>query len=248
MPSLCIATWNLDYLSLRSDRARICHAKMEEVRAQVWVLTETQRGFYPGIGFHLVAESEKASDLNDDQRWVAIWANQSVSVTYEKTKGDERTACVQLEIDGGRTLIVYGTVLPWVGSTWNEQPSKGGQAFIQALEQQKTDWIGLQEANPQALLCVAGDYNQDLLKSGRYYGSAIQRKALRKALEEAKLRCYTGGENDPVSRRSPGDANIDHICFGGSQIIDVTADAWSPKQQGMKISDHFGVSVQISYA
>lgn len=248
MPSLCIATWNLDYLSLRSDRARICHAKMEEVRAQVWVLTETQRGFYPGIGFHLVAESEKASDLNDDQRWVAIWANQSVSVTYEKTKGDERTACVQLEIDGGRTLIVYGTVLPWVGSTWNEQPSKGGQAFIQALEQQKTDWIGLQEANPQALLCVAGDYNQDLLESGRYYGSAIQREALRKALEEAKLRCYTGGEGDPVARRSPGDANIDHICFGGSQIIDVTADAWSPKQQGMKISDHFGVSVQISYA
>lgn len=120
MPSLCIATWNLDNLSLRSDRARICHAKMEEVHAQVWVLTETQRGFYPGNGFHLVAESEKANDLNDDQRWVAIWANQSVSVPCLKTKGDERTACAQFEIDGGRILIVYGTVLPWVGSTWNE--------------------------------------------------------------------------------------------------------------------------------
>ncbi len=248
MYSFCIATWNLDYLSLESDLARICRAKMEEAHAHVWVLTETQRGFYPGGDFQLIAESEKASDLDANHRWVAIWANQSISSACEKTKGDERTVWAQLKIDGGRTLIVYGTVLPWVGSSWNEQPSKGGHAFTQVLEQQKTDWIELQKANPQALLCVAGDYNQDLLESGRYYGSAIQREALRKALAEAGLRCDTGGEKDPVVRRSPGDANIDHICLGGSQISEVIADAWSPEQQGRKISDHFGVSVQFFYA
>ena len=45
---------------------------------------------------------------------------------------------------GRRPIIVYGTVLPWIGSSWGKFPASKGEAFAAALEVQKQDWTRLQ--------------------------------------------------------------------------------------------------------
>ena len=52
MNSLYVATWNLNYLSPNSERAKACRAKMAAIQADIWILTETREGFCPGRGFH----------------------------------------------------------------------------------------------------------------------------------------------------------------------------------------------------
>jgi endonuclease/exonuclease/phosphatase family metal-dependent hydrolase len=158
-----------------------------------------------------------------------------------------RTACALIQIAGGPALVVYGTVLPWLGSSWNQKPSRGGVAYIAALEEQKKDWSELRQKYPLAMICVAGDFNQDLRESGHYYGSKVQRAALRDALAQTQLKCYTAGEEDPVAKQKHGSFNIDHICLGGlPSKVSITTDAWSGEQQGQSISDHFGVKVELS--
>lgn len=75
--SFCIATWNINNLPLKGDRANACRDKMAEIQAQVGILTEIREGFSPGEDFHLVAESKPAFDLASDRRWTAIWVHQS---------------------------------------------------------------------------------------------------------------------------------------------------------------------------
>jgi hypothetical protein len=55
----------------------------------------------------------------------------------------------------GAPLIVYGTVLPWLGSKWRGIASAGGAAFSAALETQVADWKGLTNSHPDHDLVVA---------------------------------------------------------------------------------------------
>lgn len=249
--SFCIATWNIENMPLKGDRANACRDKIADIQAQVWILTEMREGFSPGEDFHLIAQSELPSDLTTDRRWTAIWAHQSLIGSSVKTGDQERTACARIESPDGFILYVYGTVLPWLGDNWRGFPSAGGKAFTEALAVQKADWSDLLTNHPEASLCVAGDFNQDLLDSWHFYGSKIQRKALMECLEQTHLKCLTGGKMDPVERINPARANIDHICLGGlaPQTLDpVHVNAWSPEQQGLTLSDHFGVSAEFSYS
>lgn len=246
MNSICIATWNLNNLPLQSARAEICRAKMAEIQADVWILTETRKEFCPGEGYQRIAES----DFADGRYWTAIWARQSFGGSKQKTSDPERTACARLKIPSGFLLNVYGTVLPWRGSTWRGHKSAGGLAFSEALAVQMADWLELRGKDPAALLCVAGDFNQDLLPTGYYYGSKKERKMLEEALAEANLRCLTAGKADPVAELDSNKATVDHICIDGTRphISEEKAHAWFPEEQGRVLSDHFGVSVRFSYS
>ena len=250
MNSFCIATWNLNYLSPNGESAKVCRAKMLEAKADVWILTEIRKGFNPGEEFCLIAESELASDLAEDWRWTSIWVHKSLFGSKIDTRDPERTTCARLEIPGGFPLYVYGTVLPWRGSTWHRYTSAGGRAFSEALAVQKADWLDIQKNGQQSLLCVAGDFNQDLLEIGHYYGSKKERQMLEEALSEVHLSCLTAGKSDPVAKQDPSKATVDHICLGGTRppIFNVKVDAWSPQQQGKTLSDHYGVWAQFSYS
>lgn len=50
-----------------------------------------------------------------------------------KTADEQRTAAARVTPESGAPFIVYGSVLPWVGSPWREHPSAGGAAFRAAL-------------------------------------------------------------------------------------------------------------------
>ena len=111
----------------------------------------------------------------------------------------------------GAPLVVYATILPWLGSSWRDVRAVIGEAFA-ALNLQARDWNTLRAAHPDHDLILAGDFNQDLTDS-HYHGSHDNRRRLVEALQTTGLIPLTSGGEDPVRRDSPPMACIDHICI-----------------------------------
>jgi endonuclease/exonuclease/phosphatase family metal-dependent hydrolase len=147
----------------------------------------------------------------------------------------------------GRPLIVYGTVLPWLGSRWRDFPADNGVAFRAALAAQLADWITLAHQFPDGDLCVIGDLNQDLSRR-YYYGSRANRTALLDALATVRLSALTADPSDPVRALAPLLASIDHICVPTrvAQRGSARLELWPPgAAPNPGLSDHFGVAADL---
>ncbi len=237
-----VATWNLNRCSPRATvRGPALRQWMTDVDADVWVLTEAFRGFSPGTGHELIASSADAPDRESGRGecWVAIWARLP-SLPVHLTADLERAAAAQV----CGALTVVGTVLPWHGDN-RHAGQRGSAAFLTRLGEQSADWQRLRAG--QSALCVAGDFNQDLLPAGHYYGSAAGRQAMREALASASLDCLTGGEDDPlVSTR--GRACIDHICVGGVRAVKRRSVWPAPGELAKQLTDHYGTWADLEVA
>lgn len=232
-----IATWNLESINrLTPDRGDAFLKAMERVEADVWILTETWIDFKPLPGYELVAQSSKAHDLSPERCWVSIFARSNL--TYEKRKiqsQPDRMACGRIEQPGQRDMVVVGTVLPWP----SDKLWPGATGFCNALADQATDWVQLQEHNDDCIFLVAGDFNQ-AIPYQRWYGS----KRAAKALQTQDWICLTQG-NDPLT----GKPLIDHICInrdGIRQAVLPQIGTWEvPCLAGKPITDHSGVYAYI---
>jgi hypothetical protein len=236
---------------------------MAAMDADVWVLTETRCWLSPGPEFDCLAFSREAKDLesNSGKRWVAIWVRKGIRAEKEETQHDvERTACVKLT-HNGRTLYVYGTVLPW--------RKLGNTAFGEALTQQREDWKRLRECDHDANFCLVGDLNESI-QSTRPYFSHDARERLCGALKERGLTCLTGGENDPLLPISSRHASIDHICVSDNprpkEVESVSTSVWLvphpsrncrhddqsehlcvKNKEGKSLTDHYGVMAALNF-
>ena len=163
-----------------------------------------------------------------------------------ETSDAQRTAAVRVRPQGDQPFVVYGTVLPWLGSEWRGHPAAGALPMVR-LSGQARDWLGIRRDYPQDELFVIGDLNQDLV-SPPSCGSRANRRALESALADAGLTVLTSGDGDPIRRDSAPRACIDHICARiDSGWRAERAVRWpdAPKPERW-LSDHFGVSVAMS--
>jgi hypothetical protein len=207
---------------------------MKSIGPDVWVLTETYRDLSPGPAYSLVACSADAPDRRFEQGecWTAIWSRLPAEI--HELAGD-RERCAAAVVVG---LPIVGTVLPWLADS--RDSFRGADAFCARLAEQAQEWSRLQAEF--GCICVAGDFNQDLLESGHYYGSNRGRAALRDTLHEAGLECITAPPNDPLG--AVGLACIDHICVGGVGAGGL--GVWPPSGQlDRKVSDHHGFHVEV---
>lgn len=247
MKSFRIATWNLNYVSPNRERGAVCRKKMDEVDADVWILTETRTDFVP-TGFRSAAQSGPVPGLAKNTCWVSIWAKEPLSVLNISIplEDPERTACGSIKLTQGLDLVVYGVVLPW-----HNDPRRGSRSwarmFKEALTSVQNDREKLRNDCREQMFCLAGDFNQALLDIPNAYGTKDGREALKETLRQTDLVCYTGGDLDPVNSIRPGHANIDHICFNcrPSEIDQITAKAWPGTISDTRVSDHFGVYVEL---
>ncbi|PZV05631.1 MAG: hypothetical protein DCF32_10855 [Leptolyngbya sp.] len=244
-----IATWNLERALPQSVQAERQRQWLSRIDADIWVLTETHLGITLGEDYDSVASGLPDRPGDDGERWVQIWVKTGELKPLE-TCDAARTAAALLTLPNGQQWVLYGTVLPWLGSSWREYPASQGQAFAAALAAQWDDWQRLQDSYPQAVLVVAGDFKQDL-NALHYYGSRRNKQALRQALDRVRLVCFTAGENDPVHQLIHGQhSNIDHICL--SQDLPgqfQRSFAWPSRLDDLRgLSDHFGVGVEIAFA
>lgn len=238
-----IATWNLQRANTRRRRAD-AQQLMREIDADVWVLTESRRDLSPGPAYALVAESAPREEADADERWVTIWTRLEGGVPHV-TRDDQFTACAKIAGRRDGALYVYGTVLPWRGSSWRGHASPDAQAYGEALSVQTDDWC---ELRCKGDLCVAGDFNQDL-SDPPFYWSLRARALLERALRYCALTATTAAPNDPVRKLTDhAQACIDHVCLspGLASRVSGAAAAWRPEIDARKISDHPGIVVMLS--
>jgi hypothetical protein len=164
-----------------------------------------------------------------------------------KTVDPARCVCVEIDGADDRPFLVYGTVLPWLSDDSQAPIPQGGPSFVSALEDQADDWRRLLRDHPDADLCIAGDFNQDL-NDEHTYGSRIGKQRLREILAELSLTCVTSDPNDPV-KRATGNArgNIDQIVVSSRLAASVhVSEAWAPLgPTGARLSDHHGVATRF---
>lgn len=238
-----LATWNLA-LPVAPRRREAMRVHTDREKADVWVLTETHDGFTPGHEF-CVSSVDRRDGLHPaGHRWVSIWSSHPLEKL--ETSDPFRTVAARLTPSSGARFIVYGVMLPWVGSSWQGQPAKGGLGFRAAVAHQGADWLRLRQTYPEDEFFLLGDFNQDMVTPG-YYGTLANRAALEAELRRAGLHAITAGAGDPVRRDSPRCASLDHICArSDSKWSAEPAVRWpNAEVPERSLSDHFGVSVEL---
>jgi hypothetical protein len=239
-----LATWNVALPTQSSRRERL-RTHTDRVDADVWVLSETHDSFNPGHPFAHSSAAGRDGEHEAAHRWVTIWSRHPIETIA--TNDVERTAAVRVSPAASPPFVVYGSVLPWLGSLWRGYPSADGVAFREALSVQRADWVRLRDEYPDDEFFVLGDLNQDLV-TPRYYSSRANRQALENALSDAGLVPLTAGDADPMRRDSAPHASIDHICARrDSSWCAQTACRWPElAQPDDRLADHFGVAISFA--
>lgn len=105
------------------------------------------------------------------------------------------------------------------------------------------DWLRIQKLYPNHLMCIAGDFNQNRDRSGRYKEKQSV-EMLSEAFSDLSLVCVT---EENFQEKGFSRSTVDHICLSKSLVPYILeVDAWEGKNSdGGKMSDHNGVFVDL---
>ncbi len=201
-----IGTWNVEYAY--ENRLEAIRQVVANNPADIWILTETHDELAPTNCTHSVHSDPRPrnwSGIRDGSRWVSIWSSYPIVKQITLPSSDrERTVIAMLDLGESKSMLVYGTVLPWKGDRgiqdWSEHH--------RVIDEQIGEWLQLRQDYPDVPLCIAGDYNTDM-GTGSYYGTKHGIAALREGLEKCDLFCATAPERFPIGLLP--NPPIDHI-------------------------------------
>ena len=234
-----IARWNVAYgRGKTANRRRL--SRMQEINADIWILTETHDDLSPGDEFRAVRSQQRPHGhgdgrVNERSRWVTIWSRKILRTELLDVKDPERSVACVIETDQG-AMWIFGTVLPWYGDA-------RGVSVKEEVELQCLDWNDLNHKVGN-LGCVAGDFNVNL-DGPHYYGSRESKAAVKNALEASGLVALTDYSRTEEAR--PDFGLIDHIAVS-SEIADesIRPLIWEKRNDHNELlSDHLGVSVDL---
>ena len=235
---LRIGTWNVEYATVAKNPARL--ARLMQADADVWVLTETHDALSLASPYAAASTCEQRSTGRPGARWTTIWSRwPMVAVTTDDT---QRTVAARIQAPGG-DLLVFGTVLPWGTDPGPDPaaPARGWTEMDRVFPLQLAEWRRLREAHGVPLV-VAGDLNMDL-GGAPYYGTKRCRAALSAGLAELQMRCATSTDQVPPGKLEH--PPIDHVLVPAGWTTRV-AEAWEGTQDGVRLSDHSGLVVEVS--
>lgn len=258
--SLRIATWNVGRPGPSGvERNAAIIAKLREIDADIWILTETNTCISPGTVYNAWASPVDQPFRRPGERATMIWsrlpmrralptfagmisradAANPIYPSYAVLGEDESPAvCVEVITPFG-PLLVYGTIITWFGDKGPQERSGHEEEQRRSLPLYSSDWHRLAAEGP---LCVAGDFNARITESTK--GPRAETNVTRDLLKTALAR------NNLVATTNSLDYCIDHICLRRDW-----AERASPPQQwqahygadSRPVSDHQGVSVDITF-
>jgi hypothetical protein len=240
--TLRLANWNVNR-PVAPARVTAVTAAIRPVCADILVLTETHDGLWPDHAYSLGSAPGRDGMHGAAHRWVSVHSRFPLERLV--TSDPCRTVAAKIQLETG-SLIVFGTVLPWKGSTWRDAGTR--DAFGAALAVQLDDVRRLRAAHQGAAVFMIGDFNQDLSGTG-YAGTVKNGKLLGERLADAGLVAVTADGSDPVRRDSSPYACIDHICIpaDGSWTAVRTARWPDTPAPPAGLSDHFGIVADLAH-
>ena len=220
-------------------RGRELVARIAAEQPDIVCLTETDLMLLSGSGYAIASEPDYGYGMNPRKRKVVLWS---------KEPWDEVTSVSPLEMPPGRIvqgvtetsigrIRVIGICVPWREAhvrtgRCDRAPWQDHTAYLTALSKL------LQPMEDESML-VVGDLNQ-----------RVPRKAVpqdvHRLVEDALLRKFqiaTAGPIPPIQRQS-----IDHVLYSGDLGATSTRSLDDRSTSGAKLSDHFGVVVELSRA
>lgn len=247
---LRIATWNVDRSGIRNKyRIDPQIKKLESVRADILVLTETHESIKPiGYDYHLAAKPDP-SYHRDGESYVTIWSR--YPLTEISTAPDNRyfTVCANIHgPEGIGNIIVYGTIITYGADGVREGLARPWERHRAAVKSQVAEWNTLKQCYPNYLRIIAGDFNENL-DGKRWYGVKDAKEAIQNGLIMAGMHCPTAAKN--ISLLSGGNAlsrcTVDHICVSNLNVEVLSVLAWEGFEEGISLSDHNGILVETRF-
>jgi hypothetical protein len=234
-----IGTWNVEY----ADESRLDSLRqvLANNNADIWILTETHDDLVPA-GFTNVAHSEPRPKnwwrIRPGSRWVSIWSKFPIKKLVLDSGDNERTVTALLDLGEAKTLLVYGTVLPWK----DDRKISGWVEHERIIPIQGAEWSELRKNYPDTALCIAGDLNTDMA-DGRRYGSKPGIAALSTAFSNVGVFCSTAPDRFPSGLLPV--LPIDHIALP-VEWKDITSVVAAWPADNANLSDHSGMVVEIA--
>lgn len=175
------------------------------------------------------------------EAWVAVVGSAvepvDLDVPYERLSVVARTTIA------GRTVIVYGAVLPWL-SVKHHAPyvARTGESALEVFERVLAEHaadVAELRRRYDAPVIWAGDFNQSLVGRNSA-GSAVRRAALAKSLANLGLTAW----NEAAAHARRGMCAIDLIC-GPKEYKPIRQGRIHPILRGIAMSDHAGYWVEV---
>lgn len=228
-------TWNLQQAAPPSPRATAQHQAMQDIAADVWLLTEVHLDVaLDGQVMHL--STPRA--IKPRQRWAGV---SSRWPTAPLDSPHEGLALARIASPEG-PLLVACSVMPWRGAaiSWPGDPTaKHGVRFADAIEAHLGAIQGAREAS-EALIW-GGDFNQ-ALEGRETAGSLAGRALLLQAIAGLGLQPVTGH----LDHRITSIKTIDHIAVPASWVPSRSAMEMPLSIEGRPLSDHAAYVVDAS--
>lgn len=212
---------------------------MHDLRADVTVLTEPPASYTNGGG--VVTSPPFRHGSRGHEAWIAI-----VGPSVEPLQLGipfERLAVAARANVGGRTVIVYGAVLPWRAVTSHapylvRDGENSLAVFKRVLSEQAADIARLRSSYGDPVIW-AGDFNQSVT-GPNLTGSAEGRAALTKTLAELGYSAWNGASAHAVANL----CSVDLVC-GPSDLKPVRQGRIDPASGGVAMSDHAGYWIEF---
>ena len=200
-----VATWNLERCSpLAWRKAPAQQRRIDQVNADLWVLTETFTLRSPGPDFTGVfSPPHPERRRNPDERWTAVWSRWPIEQLDEPAPHRRGTVAARIATPAG-PVIVYGTVIAYQHEPTHDdgRPARGWEVHMAEVTRQSAEWQLLRQQHPETPLIVAGDFNQARSGRPRSYGTTATRVAMTDALGQA------GSDASPKSTSSSQDPSL----------------------------------------
>lgn len=233
---IAVATWNLEWASIDTVRGRRIRSMLDDVDADILCLTETFPDMLPGDGRTVLADANYGYAVFDGRRKTALWSRFGwTDIDLKGVPG----------IPGGRfiaatsytpvgPLRIVGVCIPWADAhvRTGRQDSRRWKEHLEYLK-------GLAEflRTPHELpTIVLGDFNQRVPRKRQPVNVY---NALTEALGSDLLIATAG------VKATDGTLAIDHIAHSNNLHVQL-GPMLAAFQDGMKLSDHFGIVAKIS--
>ncbi len=236
--SLSVVNWNIEFTTPKSWRAPEILRRIDRYDPKIVCLTETHDELLSRQGHTICSQPDYGYTVRPNRRKVLLWSRGPWSQVDDlgidsMPSGRFVSGVTQTSVG---EVAVIGICIPWFGSRTEARRGAERRRRWQDHEQYLAGLTEVLEPVEARRLIVMGDFNQAIGQGSR------APRALQLALQRAfppNMRIVT---SDLVFQ---GRKSIDHIALSADWAVS-SLDAISNIHEGRKLSDHFGVIVDVT--